>query len=147
VTCDRLLLVHDRRVDDFTLSLDDYPKWLSEQGKQDIKLSAPSDEPEDKNNSAEARKDRRREEAELRKRLQPLRKRVAEAEARLDRLHGAQAELNRRLAEPEIYSEKNKRELQQCLLEKADLDKQCEAAEEEWMQAAEELENHEREDA
>ena len=56
------------------------------------------------------------------------------------------AELNARLADPAIYEEPNKRELQQCLLEKADLDRQCEAAEEEWMAAAEALENHGRED-
>ena len=31
VSCDRLLLVHDGRVDDFPLSLDDYPQWLAEQ--------------------------------------------------------------------------------------------------------------------
>ena len=146
VSCDRLLLVHDGRVEDFPLSLDDYPKWLGEQGRQDSTESVPADGAEEKTRRAEARRDRRREEAELRQRLQPLRKRVTDAEVRLERLHAALAELNARLADPAIYEEGNKRELQQCLLEKADLDRQCEAAEEEWMAAAEALENHGRED-
>ena len=145
VSCDRLLLVHDGRVEDFPLSLDDYPKWLGEQGRQDSAESA-ADGAEEKAHSAEARRDRKREEAELRRRLQPLRKQVTDAEARLERLHATLAELNARLADPAIYEERNKRELQQCLLEKADLDRQCEAAEEEWMAAAEALENHCRED-
>ena len=34
VSCDRLMLVHETRVDDFMLSLDDYPGWLNEQGRQ-----------------------------------------------------------------------------------------------------------------
>jgi ATP-binding cassette subfamily F protein 3 len=136
--------VHDGSVEDFPLSLDDYPKWLSEQGKQGMVEGAAPDRPEERTHSAEARRDRKREEAELRKRLQPLRKRVTDAEARLERLHAALEELNARLADPAIYEERNKPELQQCLLEKADLDRQCGAAEEEWMAAAEELEKQDR---
>jgi ATP-binding cassette subfamily F protein 3 len=141
VTSDQLLLVHDARVDGFPLSLDDYPKWLSEQSRQ-----ATSDSAECGNNgvaehSALARKDRKRSQAEQRKRLQPLRKRVTRAEAELEALQSARAELDRLLADPEIYSEQNKRKLQQCLLEKADVHKQFEAVEAEWLQASEELED------
>ncbi len=141
VTCDRLMLVHDSRVDDFPLSLDDYPRWLSDQNRQAAVDSADTDKTGDELNTAVARKDRKRLQAELRKRLQPLRKRVTQAEAKLDALHSAQAELNRRLADPEIYSEQNKRKLQDCLHEKADVDKQCEAMETEWMLASEELDD------
>jgi len=144
VTCDRLLLVHDAHVSDFPLSLDEYPKWLSEQNRQVVLDNAAGCRPPDRPNSAEARKDRKREEAELRKRLQPLRKRVAEAEARLDKLNAERVELDQRLAAPEIYQEHNKRELQQCLLEKAGLDKRCQTLEEEWMMACEQLEQAER---
>lgn len=92
-------------------------------------------------NNAVARKDRKRLQAEQRKRLQPLRKRVAQAEVKLDALHSALAELDRRLADPEIYSEQNKRKLQECLLEKINVDKQCCAVETEWMLASEELDD------
>ena len=141
VTCDQLMLVHDARVDDFPLSLDDYPKWLSEQNRQAAVDSTDTDKTGDVNNNAVTRKDRKRLQAEQRIRLQPLRKRVTQAEAKLDKLHNLQAELNRRLADPEIYSERNKRKLQDCLLEKADVEKQCEAIETEWMLASEELDN------
>ncbi len=139
VSCDRLMLVHDSAVDDFPLSLDDYPKWLSEQSRQAAADSTDTDKTGEVMNTAVSRKDRKRLEAEQRKRLQPLRKRVTQAEAKLDALHSTQAELDRRLADPEIYSEQNKRELQDCLLEKANVVKQCEAVESEWMLASEEL--------
>ncbi len=138
VTSDRLMLVHDSRVDDFPLSLDDYPKWLSDQNRQAVADSADTDEVV---NSALARKDRKRLQAEQRKRLQPLRKRVTQAEAKLDALTSTRAELDRQLADPEIYNEQNKRRLQDCLLEKAEVDKQCAAVETEWMQASEELDD------
>ncbi|MGD8582277.1 MAG: ATP-binding cassette domain-containing protein [Gammaproteobacteria bacterium] len=140
VTCDRLMLVHDARVDDFALSLDDYPKWLSEQGKQSASGSVNAGMAGSESNNAAAKKDRKRLEAEQRKRQQPLRQRVLQAEEKLDALHGALAGLEKRLADPAIYLEHNKRELQECLIEKAELDKQCEAIENEWLQASEALE-------
>ena len=139
VTCDRLMLVHDTQVDDFPLSLDDYPKWLSEQNKLDVADSSVSNKTGDEKNSATTRKDRKRIEAEQRKQLQPLRKRVTQAEAKLDALHNTRAELEKRLADPEIYNEQNKHKLQECLHEKADVDKQCNAIEAEWLLASEEL--------
>jgi ATP-binding cassette subfamily F protein 3 len=141
VTSDQLMLVHDSRVDDFPLSLDDYPKWLSEQNRQAVADSTDTEKNGDVENSALARKDRKRSEAELRKRLQPLRTRVNQAETKLEALHSARAELERQLADPEIYSEQNKSKLRECLLEKADVDKQCDDVETEWMQASEELDD------
>jgi ATP-binding cassette subfamily F protein 3 len=140
VTCDRLMLVHDARVDDFTLSLDDYPKWLSEQGRQSALASGDAGTAGNEIYNAATKKDRKRLEAEQRKRQQPLRQRVLQAEEKLEVLHGALADLEKRLADPAIYLEHNKRELQECLIEKAQLDKQCEAAENEWLQASEALE-------
>jgi ATP-binding cassette subfamily F protein 3 len=70
-----------------------------------------------------------------------LRKRVTQAEAKLEALQRTRAELDRQLADPEIYNDQNKRKLQACLIEKADVDKQCEAVETEWMLASEELDD------
>jgi len=141
VSSDQLMLVHDSRVDDFPQSLDDYPKWLSEQSRQAVADSTHPGNSGDVENSAVARKEKKRLEAEQRKRLQPLRKRVTQAEAKLEALQRTRAELDRQLADPEIYSEQNKRKLQECLLEKADVDKQCETVETEWMLASEELDD------
>ena len=141
VTCDQLLLVHDKSVDEFSLSMDDYPKWLSDQNKTTQK----PDETESISqspvaNNASSKKDKKRQEAEQRKKLQPLTKKVKQAEARLDKLHAEQNELEQQLAEPDIYAEANKQKLQNCLLKKADIDKQCESAENEWLEASEALE-------
>jgi len=141
VTSDQLMLVHDSRVDDFPLSLDDYPKWLSEQNRQVAADSTTPGNSGDVENSAIARKDRKRLQAEQRKRLQPLRKRVTQAETKLEALQRTRAELDRQLADPEIYNDQNKRKLQACLIEKADVDKQCETVETEWMLASEELDD------
>lgn len=139
VTCDQLLLVHDQCVEEFPLSMDDYPKWLSDQNKatQQSDEAAPI---ASTTNNASAKKDKKRQEAEQRKQLQPLTKKVNATEKKLDKLHTEQTELEQQLADPDIYDEKNKQKLQDCLLKKADIDKQCEAIEEEWMMASEALE-------
>jgi ATP-binding cassette, subfamily F, member 3 len=140
VTCDRLLLVHDKCVDDFPLSLDDYPKWLSEQNRLNASETSTGDNTGDELNNAAAKKDRKRLEAEQRQRLQPLRKRVTLAEAKLEKLHRTRIKLEQQLADPDIYSERNKDKLRDCLLKKADVDKQCDVVENDWMEASEELE-------
>lgn len=141
VTCDQLLLVHDRCVSEFPLSMDDYPKWLSEQNriaKKPTEAVTATEAPDA--NNAGARKDKKRQQAELRKKLQPLSNKVKKAETELDKLHAEQTELEQQLADADIYSEHNKQKLQACLLKKADLDQRCEAAENLWLEASEELE-------
>ena len=141
VTCDQLLLVHDRCVSEFPLSMDDYPKWLSDQNKAVQKPNeATSPVQGFESNNAVAKKDKKRQEAELRKKLQPLAQKVKKAEAELDKVHAEQTELEKQLADPDIYTDNNKNKLQDCLLKKADIDKRCEAIEEEWLEASEALE-------
>jgi len=145
VTCDRLLLVHNKNVDEFPLSLDDYPQWLREHNRQqqDKQTSTPTGinttensstqieltKRTDEDNSASARKEKKRLQAENRKKLQPLRKKIAHAEKQLDKLKQQQIELEKCLSDTDIYSEKNKHQLQQTLQQKADIDSQYEKAE------------------
>ena len=136
VTSDRLILVHDARVDDFALSLDEYPQWLSEQNRL-ARVAGKTGSP---TGSAAERKEKRRLEAEQRQRLQPLRSRVTATETALARLHARQTELEVNLADPALYSEENKAQLKALLLEKADLDGRCEALESDWLEACEQLE-------
>jgi ATP-binding cassette subfamily F protein 3 len=136
VTSDRLLLVHDRRVDDFPLSLDDYSQWLADQnrpGRGAVRAHSTT-------NSAAARKEKKRLQAEQRKQLKPLREKVSNAEAALEKLHARQSELERSLAEPGLYNEENKVRMKALLLEKAEVDRQCESAELEWLEVFEKLE-------
>ena len=136
VTSDRLLLVHDRRVDDFPLSLDDYPQWLADRSR----LGRGAVRAHSTTNSAAARKEKKRLQAEQRKQLKPLREKVSNAEAALEKLHARQSELERSLAEPGLYNEENKVRMKALLLEKAEVDRQCESAELEWLEVFEKLE-------
>jgi ATP-binding cassette subfamily F protein 3 len=140
VTSDRLVLVHDGRVDDFPLSLDEYPQWLAEQSKRDRGAEKESGAI----NSAAARKKKKRLQAEQRKQLQPLRNKVSTAEAALEKLHARQSELDRSLAEPGLYSEASREQLKALLLEKAEVDSQCDSVELEWLELFEQLEAAQR---
>ena len=136
VTADRLLLVDDGRVTVFDGSLDDYPGWLAERRRAASRTPpAPA-----AGHRAAARRDRKRAEAERRRRLQPLRRRLETAEAELERLQAERTALEQRLADPQLYTDDSKPRLKALLLEKAELDGRCEAAEAEWLAAAEALE-------
>jgi ATP-binding cassette subfamily F protein 3 len=68
-TTDDLYLVHDGKVEPFDGDLEDYQQWLSDQKQE----SQPTDAPKDNANSAQARKDQKRREAEC----EPKRNRCA----------------------------------------------------------------------
>ena len=136
VTTDELLLVHGGRAEPFDGSLDDYPRWLAGQRREgntpDIATAAAP--------GAAERRNRKREEAERRQQLAPLRRQVAELERALDRLHARQAELERRLADTALYAPERKSELQTTLQEKAGVDAEVDAGENAWLAALEALE-------
>jgi ATP-binding cassette subfamily F protein 3 len=84
--------------------------------------------------------ERKRLEAELRQRLQPLRKELAALEKRLDTLQQQKTQLEQRLAAPDIYSEANRDELKGLLQEKGKLDQSLAETEERWLELSEALE-------
>jgi len=139
VTCDQLVLVHGGRVHEFDGDLEDYPRWLAQQQRQ---TEAAPDAAEDDSaaGSAADRKARKRDEAEQRRRLQPLRQQVQRAEQQVDRLSARQAELEAELADPALYEDANRERLKGLLADKARLDGELETVEAEWMDAAEALE-------
>ena len=78
-TTDDLYLVHDKKVEPFDGDLEDYQQWLSDVQKQENQSDEPAKESV---NSARARKDQKRREAELRTLTQPLRKEIIRLEKR-----------------------------------------------------------------
>lgn len=78
-TTDDLYLVHDKKVEPFDGDLEDYQQWLSDVQKQENQSDEPAKESV---NSARARKDQKRREAELRTLTQPLRKEITRLEKR-----------------------------------------------------------------
>ena len=141
VTCDKLLLVNQHTVSEFPLSLEDYPKWLSEHNKRRANNTNVTDDLSDTNNQTISNKDRKRIEAEQREKTQPLRNKIKQLEKTLQQTSDKITEINQQLSDNEIYAEINKHKLQQILLEKADLEKIHESAEFDWLDINEKLEN------
>jgi len=134
-TCDQLLLVNQQSVNEFPLSLDEYPKWLSEHNNAQI-----NQKKTENNTAVISNKERKQIEAEKRKRTLPLRKKIKQLEDKMSKISKKLTVINEKLSDSEIYVENNKQKLQQLLLDKAELDKQHEASELDWLDNVEELE-------
>ncbi len=141
ITTDQLLLVHDGNADEFPLSLDEYPGWLAS------RQSGNATGADGGTLSANQRKTQKRERAEQRARLRPLRNRVQQLEKALDKLHNQQKALEAHLADTDLYSEARKDELKRLLAEKAAIDRSLGETEEAWLEASGELEALQQRDA
>jgi len=137
---DEFLLVCDGRVQPFDGDLDDYARWLVERNRQADAVAAPAEVDPAGGESASARKDRKRLDAEKRRQLSPLKKKIDDLEGKLEQLHRQQAELEQRLADPAIYGEAQRDELKRLLLRQAELASAADGAEALWMEHCEELE-------
>lgn len=131
---DTLLLVANGKVKEFDGDLDGYAQWLLESYRQ----SADSGLPE---GSTVSRRDQRRVEAEQRQRLQPLRQKVKRLENELARRQERKTALIAELAEPAIYEASQKDKLKALLLEQRDNNATIAQIEEQWLDAAAELEH------
>jgi ATP-binding cassette subfamily F protein 3 len=143
VTCDRLWLVHEGCADDFSGDLDDYPTWLTEQRR------TTTDNPQERSqgeHTATARRDRKRQRAEQRRRLQPLKKAMKQLEQRIAELQHQQQTLESQLSDNGIYENSRKSELKTRLTDKADVDRQLEEAETRWLELGEQIEAAESEE-
>jgi len=130
---DKLLLVAGGQVQAFDGDLDDYRDWLSEQKKAEDKPAVDAGEP------ALSRKDQRKQDAERRQRQKPLLDALKKAEQAVEKFHNEQRELERQLADPDIYADTEKDRLKQLLERKAKVDKALETAEADWLEAEERL--------
>ncbi|MEP7312232.1 MAG: ATP-binding cassette domain-containing protein [Pseudomonadota bacterium] len=137
---DQFLVVHEGRAAPFDGDLEDYAKWLGEtEGAVAHAQAAPviaTRAPE----TADERKQRRREDAERRNRLTPLRATIQKCEARLAQLSIKAAGIQALLASQEIYLPAAKERLLQVTRDKAQVEQEVEAVESQWLAASEELE-------
>lgn len=134
VSCDQLLLVANHTVDEFKDDLDHYPAWLNAHAKQ---ISSDNEQPADDQLS---KKDRKRIEAEQRKKLQPLKRAADRFEKQLDELQTKQQDLEALLGDMGLYEDDRKQELRDTLADKQKIDAQVDDIEERWMDALEQLE-------
>jgi ATP-binding cassette subfamily F protein 3 len=81
--------------------------------------SQPTDAPKDNANSAQARKDQKRREAELRTQTQPLRKEITRLEKEMEKLNAQLAQAEEKLGDSGLYDQSRKAELTECLQQQA----------------------------
>ena len=139
---DEFYIVHDGRAQPFDGDLDDYASWLASTASAAVSAStpAPAEAQSAAPLTAEDRKQRKREDAERRARLAPLRSKIEKSEKRLTQLATQAAALEAQLADPAIYAEAQKKTLLELTARRAAIGKETEEVEAAWMAASEELE-------
>ncbi|MDY6945171.1 MAG: ATP-binding cassette domain-containing protein [Pseudomonadota bacterium] len=133
---DELILVDQGRAQPFDGDLDDYAQWFSKREATETG----TDESASAVLSAEQKKQRKREEAERRNRLSPLKADIARLEKHLAKLEQERASIETALAEPDIYTPGAKQKLQDLLQKQTQLKRDIAATETEWLTASEKLE-------
>ncbi|MGR5167762.1 ABC transporter ATP-binding protein [Vibrio astriarenae] len=144
-TTDDLYLVHDKQVAPFNGDLTDYYKWLTEQQKIEKKEAQSAQTVKDSSQSAAAKKEQKRREAEFRKQTAPIRKTLTKLEEKMDKLGAAVAQAEQQLLDNSLYEAENKAKLSQVLADQANAKSQLEEVEMEWMEQQETLEQMEQE--
>jgi ATP-binding cassette subfamily F protein 3 len=127
LVADRLWLVADGTVRPFDGDLDDYRALLSERAR-----------PASRNDTG-TRRDERRERAEARAALAPLRRQAKDAETKLARLAAERAAIETRLADPALYAPGRANEITAANARLAAIARETAAAEEVWLAAEEAL--------
>ena len=131
---DQLMIVNRGKLSAYDGDLDDYARWIQNQEQQE-------DTSEDINQpSMLSRKEQRRLEAEQRKRLQPLKKKVDELEKQLKTLTSKREQVNDELSDPALYEDPGNERVTELMQEKSQLDEEIELVEVDWLEAAEQYE-------
>lgn len=142
VNSDKLILVANGRASEFKGSVDDYPKWLIEHNRG-VNLTEFDQENESQkqsktqDNSASAKKEQKRIDAERRKQLQPLTSKIKRAERVMEKLGDEKQSIENSLADTELYNDENKDKLKKLLTDQAYLQKELDQAEADWLSASE----------
>lgn len=129
---DQFYLVANQSVTAFDGDLNDYRKWLDQRRQETAATTDAAD--------GRSRKDQRRQRAEMREQLKPLRQLVAKLEKMLDKLSAQSESYDEQLADANLYDEVNKSKLTALLKQKGQVDTELEQVEEQWMEAGEALE-------
>jgi len=131
---DELILVDQGRAVPFDGDLDDYAKWFTTREETET-----TEEPSSAALSAEQKKQRKREEAERRNRLSPLKNEISRLEKQLEKLEKERATVETALADPEIYNPASRQKLQDLLQKQTQLKRDISNTETEWLTATEKL--------
>ena len=137
---DQFYVVHDGRVQPFDGDLEDYAQWLAAQANAAQTGEAAAGSGMQSADSAQARRQRRREDAQRRAALSPLKAQLSGLEKQLDALARDSQQVQTALAAPDIYAEAAKARLRELLERQAQLARDTERVEAQWLAGGEELE-------
>ena len=153
-TVDQFWLVSDGAVQEYDGDLEDYERWLAERRKDDDeppKREVVEQAAENKVAAgataltADERKARKRQEAELRQKLSPWRKKQGNLETRMEQLQQELAGVEQQLSDPAIYDDGAKVKLKELLAQQTGLKRELDDVEAEWLEVSETVENLEAE--
>jgi ATP-binding cassette subfamily F protein 3 len=134
---DQFYVVHAGRVQPFDGDLEDYAQWLAQaSGAGDASQSGA----EPRGDSAEVRRQRRREDAQRRAALSPLKAQLAKLESQLDSLARETQQVQIALAAPDIYTDAAKSRLRELLEKQTQLARDTGRVETAWLTGSEQLE-------
>lgn len=133
---DELILVNAGRAQPFDGDLDDYARWFTVREQQEESELGSREQP----NTAEQRRQRKREEAEQRNRLSGLRSQIAKLEKEMESLQRELEAIETALADPQIYQESSKPQMLKLLDSRTQLRRKLEVAESAWLENSERLE-------
>jgi ATP-binding cassette subfamily F protein 3 len=129
LVADRLWLVAEGTVRPFDGDLDDYRAFLAERARPAAKAEA-----------APTRRDERRDRAEQRVNLAPLRDRLKKVEAAMAKLGEEAATLDAALTDPRLYANNKTDLIARATTRRAAVTRELEALETEWLELTEKLE-------
>ncbi|WP_020409958.1 ATP-binding cassette domain-containing protein [Hahella ganghwensis] len=156
---DQFVWVHAGKVEPYDGSLEDYEAELTrllklkvqaekESERQSNGLSAGTgidndceDDSGKEVESAEEKRARKREEAERRQKLSPLKKQIGQLEKKMESLQNRLAQVEETLSDNELYLDHKKDELKQALAEQQSAKQELADVEEHWLALNEELES------
>lgn len=141
-TVDEFCLVANGEVNPFDGDLDDYHRWLQDQAAAQRSEAKQTDNSDDKKRD---RKEQKRLEAAFRQQVAPLKKRIQQRETEISKLEQQLSDLHDQLSDSSLYDDSNKDKLQQLLATQTELKQSLELAESDWMEAEEELSQHQQE--
>ncbi|MET0280797.1 MAG: ATP-binding cassette domain-containing protein [Steroidobacteraceae bacterium] len=141
---DRFLLVDGGRVTEFDGDLEDYSRWLAKGGSPAAAAPAREAKPQRDAATAEAARaagqQRKRDEAQARKALAPLRARLQRVEKRMTELAAQAKALDAQLADPALYEASQRQRQLELSAQRARLAQENEQVESEWLELSDELE-------
>lgn len=136
---DRLWLVDDGTITPFDDDMDGYRAWLIDRARK-----AASETRADSDAETGGKRDQRRDRAEQRRALAPLRKEAKAAEHLLEQLGKERKTIEARLADPALYASGDAREITKLNTRLAALALEEKAAEERWLNAEAEIDEANR---